>query len=440
MGDTGVTTTGVVVTGGAGPSNLQQPAAAQLLSADEAAMQLQALLMNANPADRAAMLAAAQAHVTRTREQQEREAAALEYQQLMARAGALAQRYNIPSGEPVSTSPRDALIELLLQRHLQQGGRQVDVDGSGEGNAVPGGSKASLAKSMNKPKVWEGSNGGERRAGIFLKEVQEWAELHGAQGQDILQNYLGDKVKSLFIQQVDAWKSEGVEVTWDRMCSAFCTIVGETEDDDKAKALDDLSGLRVRQRKNQTLGEFKVHFQHEMLRAGGGMPNELAVRWFIYGLGCKELRSACQPDLTAGKLKDVDAAFLCAKGQEAKLSAVGIRPFHSAHQAASNTSGAVATLQGKSGQGGNKRGGPSNQGPKRQHSQAFTRASTQSFNKKPRQLPELPPGIFYDHRNLPVNTNNEPVCSRCYSTKEQPVNGCAKAFHPANKLPAPPRI
>lgn len=430
-----VSTQNLVAANGAGTSNVQQPAV-QTITADDAAQRFQALLVNATPAEREAMLAAAQAQVVRNREQQERDAAVAQYQQLLAQADALRTRWNIQCDNEVSaSSSRDALLEVLLQRYVQLETRQ-NVGGSGEGNAGSGSSKASLAKSMNRPKLWEGSNGGERRAVIFLREVQAWAELHGVRGEDILQNYLGDKVKAIFVKQLDAWRSEGVEVTWDRMCSTFCTIVGETEEDDTSKALDELSGLKVRQKRNQSLGEFKVHFQHEMLRAGGGVPDGLAVRWFLFGLGCKELRSACQPDLTAGKLRTVDDAYLCAKGQEAKLAAVGIRPFHLAHQhAASQSSGAVASLQGKPVQGGNKhRGG---QVAKRPHTQAFTKPFASS-NKKSRTLPDLPPGFFYNAQGYPVHANNVARCSRCLGTKEAPANDCTKRFHHA--LPAPPRV
>lgn len=415
---------------GAGPANVLQPAG-QAPAADDAAQQLQALMMNANPADRASILAAARAHLERNREQQERDAAIAQIQQWRAQEDALRARFNIPRNEVGPNSSRDALLEVLLQRYLEHETRR-DVDGSGEGNAGPSGSKASLAKSMNKPKVWEGSNGGERRAVIFLREVQAWAELHGARGEDILQNYLGDKVKGLFIQQLDAWRSEGVALTWERMCSAFCTIVGETEEDDKGKALDDLSGLKVRQKRNQSLGEFKVHFQHEMLRAGGGVSDALAVRWFLFGLGCKELRSACQPDLKAGKLRNVDDAYMCAKGQEARLSALGVRPFHLAHHhATSHSSGAVAALQGKPNQGGHK------QGAKRSHVQAFNKSFGSNSKKSRSGLPELPPGIFYNAQGFPVDANNVPRCSRCFGTKEAPVNDCLKRFHIA--LPGPPK-
>lgn len=433
---------GTLIAANVGTVGSSNPAAQQR-PADVAAQRLQQLTVGLSSAHTEALLAAAERELARLAQENERAAALAEHNELMERVRALEDRWNIPNaavGGPNHSS--DALLQVLLQRYLQQEVRR-DVDGSGEGNAGPSGSKASLAKSMNKPKVWEGSNGGERRAVIFLREVKAWAELHGGRGEDILQNYLGDKVKGLFIQQLDAWQTEGIEATWERMCEAFCTIVGETEEEDKAKALDDLASLRVRQRRNHTLGEYKVYFQHELLRAGGGVPDALAVRWFINGLGCKELRSACQPDLTAGKLKNVDDAFLCAKGQEAKLSAVGIRPFNSAqHNAASNASGTVASMQGKPSRGGNKQAQHNGhgQGGKRPHTQAFARGPAQQ-HKRPRNLPALPAGLFYNNNGLPVDSNGVFVCSKCYGKKDEPKQGCTKHFHPVNKqLPGPPGV
>jgi hypothetical protein len=403
-----------------------QPAPVQL-SADAAAQRLQQLTVGLSAAQTQALLQAAERELARQALEDERAALMAQYNTLRDQTRALEERLGIePVGKPNNSN--DALLHALLQKYLRQDSRQDVEEGPGDR------SKASLAKSMNRPKVWDGSNGGERRAAIFLREVKAWAELHGWRGEDILQNYLGDKVKSLFIQQLDAWEAEGIAVNWQKMCQAFCTIVGETEEEEKAKALDDLAGLRVRQKRSQSLGEYKVYFQHELLRAGGGVPDALAVRWFINGLGCKDLRSACQPDLTAGKLKSVDDAFLCAKGQEAKLAAVGTRPFCSTqHHGASTSSGTVAPLQAKPRAGGTHHQGQGHSGNKRSHGQAFGQGQAKP-NKK-----QLPPG-FRMVNNYPVNREGVHVCSNCFGTKDSPAPDCTKRFHTANRsLPPPPR-
>jgi hypothetical protein len=330
-----------------------------------------------------------------------------------------------------TSNVNDTVLVGLLQRLLQQETRRP-VDVSDEGNAGSGGSKASLAKSMNRPKVWEGSSGGNRRAAVFLREIKQWAELHGWKGEDILQSYLGDRVKGLFLKQVDAWAADGVEINWDRMCSAFCTIVGETEAEEKTKSLNDFTGFKVRQKKHQSLGEYKVYFQNELLRAGGGLPEEWAVRFFLNGLGSIKLKAACQPALTAGKLSTVDEAFLCAKGQEAKLLAAGIQPY-SGIQHDGPVHGMLATVQGH-GNGGGHKGQQDNRKRAREHGSGSGSGSQAPANK-------LPAWLHRNDKGYLVDKQNRHRCHLCHGLKAVPQatpqgHLCTRDFHAP---PGPPR-
>lgn len=416
----------------------------QARSLDVIAQRFEALAVGLSPAEQEALLAAVERQRAQFAQDREREEQMAEYRRLQEQLTALATRLNIapPSAEAVSTSAGravdaandTALLHSLLQRYLQQEARRP-VDVSDEGTAGSGGSKAALAKSMNRPKVWEGSSGGNRRAIVFLREIKTWAELHGGKGEDILQSYLGDRVKGLFIQQLDAWAAEGIEATWDRMCQAFCTIVGETEAEEKAKSLDDFTGFKVRQKKHQSLGEYKVYFQNELLRAGGGLPEPWAVRFFINGLGSRELKAACQPELTAGKIKTVDEAFICAKGQEAKLLAAGIQPYSGLqHNSSGSGSGTLASVQGTSRNGGGRNGQQGNRsGVKRPREQG---SHAEHLSKR------LPLGLHKNKNGFLVDESGAFRCNRCHGTKDKPNcledgNLCMKGFH---KPPGPPRL
>lgn len=415
---------------GAGGSTGTQDESNQSGSVDAVAQRFQSLAVGLSAAEQEALLAAAERRKAQLAEEAEKAAAQEECRALQARMDAIRARFGLPADEVVSTSNvNDVALVGLLQRLLQQETRRP-VHASDEGNAGSGGSKASLAKSMNRPKVWEGSGGGSRRAAVFLREIKQWAELHGGKGEDILQSYLGDRVKGLFLQQMDAWAADGIDATWDRMCSAFCTIVGETEAEEKAKSLDDFTGFKVRQKKHQSLGEYKVYFQNELLRAGGGLPEAWAVRFFINGLGSRELKAACQPELTAGKIGTVDEAFICAKGQEAKLLTAGIQPF-SATQHNGSASGTLASVQGT-------RNGGSHQGQQGNRHGKRTREPGSGSKAPPRKLPS------WVHRNAQgylVDNEGHFVCSICYGTRGDPKateqgHLCTKNFH---KLPAAPR-
>lgn len=440
-----VATTTPVVTAAAGEAGGSVPRVEveHTRSLEVISQRFEAMAVGLSPAEQEALLAAVERRRAQLAQDKEREEQMAEYRRLQEQLNALATRLNIapPSTDTVSTSSGHAvdvvndaaILHGLLQRFLQQETRRP-VDVSGEGTAGPGGSKAALAKSMNRPKVWEGPSGGTRRAIVFLREIKTWAELHGGKGEDILQSYLGDRVKGLFIQQLDAWAAEGIEATWDRMCEAFCTIVGETEAEEKAKSLDDFTGFKVRQKKHQSLGEYKVYFQNELLRAGGGLPEPWAVRFFINGLGSRELKAACQPELTAGKIKTVDEAFICAKGQEAKLLAAGIQPYSGLpHNSSGSGSGTLAFVQGKPRNGGGHNGQQSNRsGVKRPREQGYQAGQ----HSKP-----LPKGWSKNRNGFLVDESGNFRCTRCHGTRDRPSciedgSVCSKGFH---RPPGPPR-
>jgi hypothetical protein len=150
--------------------------------------------------------------------------------------------------------------------------------------------------------------------------------VQGAQKEIILPSYMGSQVRDLYEQQLKDWERKGIEITWERMCDAFKRIVGQPDDIDQGKALDEFTKGQVVQLANMNLSSYKLYFEHKLMVARN-VSSELAVRYFINGLGSKHLRAACQPELDANRFNNVEEAYLFVRGQERRLAHENIKPF-----------------------------------------------------------------------------------------------------------------
>lgn len=187
---------------------------------------------------------------------------------------------------------------------------------------------SSIAKALNKPLTWSNDANGTRRADIWLQQIKSYADAHGVEPQSIIESYLGPAIGNLYNDRVQAWAKQYKQPTWLEVCTAFKDMVGQRTDHEQVKVVDDLVQLRVKQLSNQSLFTFKVKLQHKIM-VSGLVGDELAVNWFITGLGSNPLRADCQPALTNGRLKTLDDAYEHAIGLERMLEAKGTKPFGS---------------------------------------------------------------------------------------------------------------
>jgi hypothetical protein len=244
------------------------------------------------------------------------------------------------------------------------------------------GNSSSIAKALNKPVVWTHDANGTKRADTWLKQLHAYAVAHGVQPQTILPSYLGAAVGTLYDDYVQSWDAKGIQPSWEDVCIAFKSIVGQRADLEQSKAIDDLAHLRVKQLTNQSILAYKVRLQHKIMVAGNINP-ALQVMWFISGLGSTALRAECQPELVGGQLKTIDDAYHLAIGKERMLEERGSKPY-----------GVDVQLQGASSQGAPKATGSVN---------AIAKST-----KKGKKL---------------VNENGEFVCCKCNGTQAHPLNG-----------------
>lgn len=217
---------------------------------------------------------------------------------------------------------------------------------------------AHFAKALNKPDSWKDEVQGTRRADVWLKQIEVYAKAHGVEPATILPSYLGPAIGTLYDDYVQNWARQNKEPSWPEVCVAFKSIVGQRSDLEKAKVTDDFIMGRVKQATNQSVLSYKVKLQHKLLLVSD-VPNHLAVRWFVSGLGCKFLRAECQPDLVNGRMTTIDEAYDVIAGKERMLEERGIKPYgidpvvQAGATIAKSTPGGLAAMSNKRGKSEN---------------------------------------------------------------------------------------
>lgn len=230
------------------------------------------------------------------------------------------------------TTLRAQLAQLEEEERRAQVSNPSEYGSAGSGStgadragAMPESTQRANVKAMRAPVCW-GDSRGSRRADTFLAEVAVYVDACGGSKELALPTYISGETRELWEQQSRAWAQQGVQPTWDMMCQAFKSLVGHWEEQEAAQTLATFVAGGVKQKAGQTLAAYKVMFNNKLLLAGA-VSQELAVLYFVNGLGCKQLKAECQPELVAGRLKDVEAAYQFARGEERRLAGLGVKSF-----------------------------------------------------------------------------------------------------------------
>jgi hypothetical protein len=77
--------------------------------------------------------------------------------------------------------------------------------------SAPASHMHATAKAMKAPIMWIDDAQGTRRADTFLREVEHYAWVQGAQKEIILPSYMGSQVRDLYEQQVKDWNAKALK-------------------------------------------------------------------------------------------------------------------------------------------------------------------------------------------------------------------------------------